>query len=164
MLIAMVFAVLALALLFPETRVGGALRRLLVDEPARRLNRLKRGHVILLLLILALLAAAYVIGRQEGVAMIGQASADTLISTLGVDLATWIDMTAIGLAVAAIARFREAIGLAAVQARQWAGRCAGALKAALVSLARGRARRPRATPRPRHGEDPDRPAPGLAWA
>jgi hypothetical protein len=164
MLIALVFAVLALALLFPETRIGGALRRLLVDEPARRLNRLKRGHVILLLLILALLAAAYAIGRQEGVAMIGQASADTVVSTLGVDLATWLDVTAIGLVVAAAVRLREAIGLAAVRARQWAGRCARVLIAAFTSLARGRARRSRPPHRPRRGEDLDGPAPGFAWA
>jgi len=45
MLIAVVFAVLALALLFPETRIGGALRRLLIDAPVHRLDRIKRGHV-----------------------------------------------------------------------------------------------------------------------
>ncbi len=166
MLVAVVLAVLALALWFPETRTGGALRRLLIDEPVRRLNKLKRGHVLLALMVFAVLAAAYAIGRQEGVAVAGQATADTLGATIGVgiDLATWLDVTAIALALAATVRFREAIGLAAVQARQWAARLAGLLMATFTSLARGRARRARPTPRPRHGEDPDRPAPAFAWA
>jgi hypothetical protein len=164
MLIALVLGVMALALLFPETPIGGVLRRLLIDEPARRLNGLKRGHVLLALGILAVLAAAYAIGRQEGVAVVGQATADTLFNTigLGIDLVTWLDVTVIGLVIAATVRFREAIGLAAVQARQWARRCASVLMAALSS--RSRARRVRPTPRPRHGEDPDRPAPGFVWA
>jgi hypothetical protein len=164
MLIALVLAVLALALWFPDNRIGGALRRLLIDEPVRRLNDLKRGHVLLALGIVAILATAYAIGRQEGVALVGQATADTLVNTvgLGIDLVTWLDVTAIGLIIAATVRFREAIGLAAVQARQWARRCARVLVAALAS--RSRARRPRGATRPRHGEDPDRPAPAFAWA
>jgi hypothetical protein len=164
MLIATVFAVLALALWFPETRSGGVLRRLLIDAPARRLDRLKRGHVVLALTVFAVLAAAWAIGRQDGLIVAGQMSAEGLSYAMVFDLATWLDVTAIALAIGAAVRLREAIGLAAVQARQWASRRAGPLMATLTSLTRGRARRPRPTPRPRHGEDPDRPATGLAWA
>jgi hypothetical protein len=164
MLIAVVFAVLALALWFPETRIGGALRRLLVDEPARRLGKLKRGHVLLLLLVFAGLYVAYLIGRQDGVIVAGQVAADGMGVAMAIDLATWLDITFIALAIAATVRFREAIGLAATHARQWARRCAGLLRAVLTSLARGRARRSRPASRPGRGEDPDGPAPGLAWA
>jgi len=164
MLIAVVFAVLALAVWFPETRIGGPLRRLLIDEPARRLARVKRGHVLLVLLICAVLAAAWAIGRQEGVAFAGQASGDFFATAMTIDFATWLDVTAVALLVAATVRLREAIRLAAVLARQWARRCAGRLAARLMPAARGRARRSRPTPRPRHGEDPDRPAPAFAWA
>jgi len=164
MLIAVVFAVLALALLFPETRVGGALRRLLIDDAVRRLNRLKRGHVLLALVVFGFLAAAYALGRQDGVTVAGQISAEGMSYAMAFDLATWLDVTAMALVIAATVRFRDAIRLAAVQARQWARRGAGILAAALTSLARGRARRARPTPRPRRGEDPDRPAPGFAWA
>jgi hypothetical protein len=164
MLIAVVFAVLALALWFPETRIGGALRRLLIDEPARRSAKVKRGHVLLVLLIAVALAAAYAVGRQEGVAVAGQASGDFFATAMTIDFATWLDVTAIAAAVAATVRFREALRLAAVLARQWARRCAGLPMAALTWLARGRARRTPPAPRPRQGEDPDRPAPAFSWA
>ena len=164
MLVALGFAVLALALGFPETRIGGALRRLLIDEPVRRLNRVTRGHALLALVVFGFLAAAWAIGRQDGLMVAGQATADGLVTAMTIDVATWLDVTAIALVVAAALRFRWAIGLAAVHAKQWAGRCAGLLMAARTSLSRGRARRARPTPRPRHGEDPDRPAPGLVWA
>ena len=163
-MIATVFDVLALALWFPETRVGGALRRLLIDEPVRRLNTLKRGHVILALVVFAFLAAAYAIGRQDGLIVAGQMTAEGMTYAMAIDLATWIDVAAIALVIAATARSRDAIRLAAVQARQWAMRGAGLLMATLTTFARGRARRARPTPRPRHSEDPDRPTPGFAWA
>jgi hypothetical protein len=163
MLIAMVFAVLALALGFPETRLGGALRRLLIDEPVRRLDGLKRGHVLLGLVIFAALAAAYAIGRQDGVIVAGQAVGEGMPYIMAFDLATWLDVTAIALVVAATVGLREAIRLAAVHARQWAGRCAGLLLAPLAS-ARARVRRPRPTRPARRSEDPDRPALAFAWA
>jgi urease accessory protein UreF len=164
MLIAMVFAVLVLALWFPETRIGGVLRRLLIDHPARWLDRLKRGQVLLALVIFAALAAAWAIGLEDGVRVAGQMTAEGLTYAMAFDLATWLDVTAIALAIAVTLRFREAIRPAATQARQWAKRAAGLLMATFSSLARDRGRRARPTPRPRHGEDPDRPAPGFAWA
>lgn len=51
MVIAVVFAILTLGLWLPETRIGGALRRLLIDQPARWLTKLRRGHVLLLLVL-----------------------------------------------------------------------------------------------------------------
>lgn len=164
MLIAVVFAILALACLFPETRVGGALRRLLVEAPARWLNRLKRGHVLLALLVFAGLYAAYLIGRQDGVIVAGQVAADGMGVAMAIDLATWIDVVAIALVVAATVRFREALRQAAVMARQWAESVAGLSRIARLTFARRRSRRIRSAARPRRGEDPDRPAPGLAWA
>jgi hypothetical protein len=161
MLISLLCAAVALALLFPETRIGGALRRLLIEEPARKLDKLNRGHVLLALLVFAGLYAAYLIGRQDGVIVAGQVAADGMGVAMAIDLATWLDITAIALMVAATVRFREAIRLAAMHARQWASRCAGLARVALTSFARGRARRARPTPRPRRGEDPD---PGFAWA
>ena len=163
MLIAVVFAVLALALWFPETRIGGALRRLLIDEPTRCLITLKRGHILLGLVIFAALAAAYLIASGPGVLVAGQVAADGLAYAMAIDLATWLDVTAIALVITAAVWLRQVIRPAAVQARQWAKRCAGLLRVALSSLARGRARRARPTHRPRHGQDPDRPAPAFAW-
>jgi hypothetical protein len=164
MLIDVVFAVLVLALWFPETRIGGVLRRLLIDNPARWLAKLKRGQVLLALVIFAALAAAYAIGRQDGLIVAGQMTAEGLTYAMAFDLATWLDVTAIALAIAVTLRFRDAIRPAATQARQWARRCAGMLMATFTSLARGRDRRARPKLQPRHGEDPDRPAPGFAWA
>jgi len=164
MLIAVVFAVLALALLFPETRIGGALRRLLIDAPVHRLDRIKRGHVLLALLIFIALSAAYIFGRDDGLAVAGRLTGEGMDVAMAIDLATWLDLTAIALVIAATVRFGEAIGLAAIQARQWARRCAGLLRASITSLARSRSRRARPPARPRGGEDPDLPAPGFAWA
>ncbi len=164
MLIAVVFAVLGMALLFPETRIGAALRRLLIEEPARRLDKVKRGHVLLAALVFAGLYVAYLIGRQDGLVVAGQVAADGMGVAMAVDLATWIDVAAIALVVAATVRLREAIRLAAVHARQWVRRCAGMARAALTSLARSRVRRVRPSPRRGPGDDPDRPAPGWAWA
>ena len=160
MLIALLCAAVALALLFPETRIGGALRRLLIEEPARRLNWLKRGHVLLAALVFAGLYVAYLIGRQDGVIVAGQVAGDAMGVAMALDLASWIDVVAIALLVAGAVRFREALRQAAVLARQWAQRCAGLARAAVASVARGRARRARPTRRPRRGEDPD---PGFAW-
>jgi hypothetical protein len=136
----------------------------LIEAPVRGLSRLKRGHVLMALAVFAALAVAWAIGRQDGVSVAGQLAAERWQFALAVDLAPWLDMTSIALVIAATVRFREVIRLAAVQARQWARRCAGRLMATLAPLARGRAGRARGAPRPRHGEDPDRPAPGFAWA
>ena len=65
MLISLLCAAVALALLFPETRLGGVLRRLLIEAPARTLDKLKRGHVLLALLVFAGLYAAYLIGKDR---------------------------------------------------------------------------------------------------
>jgi hypothetical protein len=163
MLIAVVFVVLALAFWFPETRIGGALRRWLIDAPVRGLDRLKRGHFLFALLILTALAAAYAIGREAGVLVAGQAAADGVAYAMVFDLATWLDVMAIALAIAATVRLRETIRFAVLQARRLARRCAGAFRTSLAPLARSRARRSRPTPRPRRGEDPDRPAPAFGW-
>jgi len=160
MLIAMVFAVMALALLFPESGIGGALRRLLIEEPARRLGRLRRGHLLLALVLFALLAAAYAIGRQDGMIVAGQLGAEGLSYAMAFDLATWLDVTAIALILAATTPLRAAIRLATDLTRRSVRR----LMAPLRSRASGRARRARAARPPRGGEDRDRPAPGLAWA
>jgi len=164
MLIVLLCAALALATFFPETRIGGLLNRLLIELPARKLGAVKRRHIAVGVLVVAAIALAHAVGKDEGMLAMTQAVGDGLGWLAAYDLTAYIDIVAIGVLIAATVHVRAALRVAAVQARQWAARSIGLLRGGVALRSHGRARRSRPASRPRRGEDSDRPAPGLAWA
>ena len=132
----------------PESLLGRALRRPLVDWPAKKLARLTRGQVIVLAGFMLLIWAAVALLGQEAVRVMSMAMPDTLAWLATFDLSILVD----GLVAA---------GLIATQARL--GRLGGRLRGRLAKgrRPRRRARRPHRRPAPKPGNDDD---PAGDWA
>src|SRR5215472_14231469 len=103
MLTALVVVALAALLLFPKSAVGQALHRLLVEAPAQALNRLRRGHAALVIGVMILVAAAVALGR-EGFIVAAQ-TPEFIAWFAAFDIATYVDVVAAALIVAAAVRF-----------------------------------------------------------
>jgi len=110
MLIWLVAAALGAMLLFPQTTTGRALRRLLVEAPAAALNRLRRGHLALVALVGVMLAIALAMGR-EGFIVAGQVP-EAIAWFAAFDIATYVDVIALGLIVATAVRLKSAVAFA----------------------------------------------------
>ena len=92
MVIVLVFAAVAAAVWFPETAVGAALRRLLIERPARMLNALKRGHVVTAVVVIGALGLAYAFGKNEGLFAATQAVGEGVSYLVAFDLVSYIDI------------------------------------------------------------------------
>jgi hypothetical protein len=102
---------LAVMLLSPGGTVGGALRRALVEAPARALNRLRRGQVIFFaLLALSGLGLAWLF-EADGLRLFGFMLPDLMVWFAVFDVAVFIDALLIAGAILA------ANGVSGVRAR-----------------------------------------------
>jgi hypothetical protein len=148
----LVAAAIGVMLLFPQTLAGRALRRLLVEIPAERLNRLRRGHVILLITLAAMLGVAVLAGR-EALMVSGMYLPEGVAWLAAFDIATYVDVIAAALIVAASVRIGAAVAAGRAAVRRLGPR-----------VRRPRARRAR-NPRPkRPAPDESDPWGGLALA
>jgi hypothetical protein len=131
-----VAAAIGVMLLFPQSLAGSALRRLLVEAPAAVLNRMRRGHVILLVAVAAALAAALLLGREA--LMVSAMSMPEGVAWLAAfDIATYVDVAIAALAVAAAVPLKAmSEGLRSSLRRLRSGRPRAA------RFARGRRRKP----------------------
>ena len=137
-------AVIALA---PETAVGKGLRRHLVEEPARLLNRGPLEVFVAVFVVVGF--AAFMIGAPELIAIAGGAA----------DFALVLDAAALFLVFGGVGVARTA-RIVAVRLARGAG---GGLVLVRRSLARSRERRPRAH-KPRRPRSDDYADPFGAWA
>jgi hypothetical protein len=134
----------------PDTFVGKALRRGLVEWPAEKLSRLSRGQVIIGLALGLLLWATFVVLEREALIIISQALPDTLAFFAMFDVSAMVDVLVAAALISTQARLRAAML-----------RVRAALGGAARRLA-SRARRPRR----RHAKGPRKPAnddDGPAW-
>lgn len=139
----------------PDTFVGKALRRGLVEWPVERLARVTRGQVVTGLVLGLLVWAAFLVMEREALIIIAQAVPDGLAFFAMFDVSAMVDV------LLAAALVSTQAGLRAMARRARAG-----LGGAARRLA-PRARRPRARPdgtRKADNDDEDRPAFALAKA
>ncbi len=140
----------------PQTPAGASLRRLLVEAPARILNRMRRAHWLLGLAIVLVALAAASLGR-ELFFVFAQGTPELVAWIAAFDVATYVDVIAAAALVAAAVRLRTALALGRhilARLRQVGRSAAG----------RRRFRRPRQRRGPPADSEGAEQAAGLAWA
>jgi hypothetical protein len=157
MLLCLLSGVLATLILFPETPMGRVLHRVLVETLARRLNRIRAGHLMFAGVLIAFATGLILLFEWEGVRLVGMAAPE-VAAWLGMfDAAAVLDLAAVAVAMAANSRFRAARDRVLALIDRLVATVRGAL-----ARGRQRSRRDRPTaPRPIRSDDPD-PAPSLA--
>jgi hypothetical protein len=108
-------------LLFPQTREGRALRRWLIETPAGALNRVRRGHVALALIIALAGAAAIALGR-EAMLVFASGTPELVGWIAAFDIATYADVIAAALIVAAAVRLKSAAAYVRLLSGRWRAR------------------------------------------
>jgi hypothetical protein len=159
MLLCLLLGILATLIAFPETPIGRALHRVLIEPLARRLNRIRPGHLIFAAALIACATGLVLLFEWEGVRLVGMAAPEIMSWLAMFDAAAVLDLAAVAIAMAATTRFRAVRDRVLALADQ-------AVTIARVALARGRRRSPKArptAPRPPRCDDPD-PAGWTAYA
>jgi hypothetical protein len=150
------FAVGLFIWLAPETPIGKALRRALVDWPAERLSRIRPGVVILILLLVVGSVALMVGAKDDGAFLVAQGLPEAIASIFAFDLATYFDVLAVAWLLAASVRLRvvkAVLGSVAARVRR--------LIVRRTSRVRAPRRRPAAPP-PANSDDEGWPGFALA--
>jgi hypothetical protein len=138
MLISLGLVVLALAVMLasPDSAPGRALRRGLVETPARALNRLRRGKIVFFVLLAAAGFTLALLFKADGVRLFGLMLPDLMVWFAVFDVGVFIDALLIAGAVLG------ANGLRVARAR------ASALSGEIVLLVKRRGARERRPRRP----------------
>ncbi|VXC02837.1 hypothetical protein [Brevundimonas sp. G8] len=142
-----------------EGLVGIALRRWLVEAPARLLARLSRGRMLGLGLVVLLGVAAILLFEAEGVRLFSMAAPDMIAWVLMFDVTVIFDLVILAISLRAVAGWR---GL--VRQRDMALSRAGALIGRIRRGARSRGGRTRKPWAPRSPSSDGEPDPGFAFA
>ena len=103
--LALMWLVIAIA---PDTPIGRTVRRGLVEAPATFFNRVRRGHVLLVLILIAACSALLWLIGEESVRLLGMGAPELASWLALVDAATILDVAASALLVAASVR-RDAV-------------------------------------------------------
>ncbi len=145
-------AVIVVMLAFPETGIGRGLNRWLIEEPARRLNRIQRGKVAFYGLLAVLGLVLVLLFEADGMRLFGFMLPDTLVWFAMFDVGVFVDALLITGAILATNGLRAIRAQATALPRQ---------VSTVVRRWRSRARRV-LTPaaRPKKTSDDDRPG----WA
>ncbi|HEY0436091.1 MAG TPA: hypothetical protein VGC92_05590 [Phenylobacterium sp.] len=151
MLILLVCGLLAVMGLWPETPAGRVLHRWLVEAPARKL---RPTLVLFVFAVLIVSVAAIAVAKADGFVLAAQ-GAEAISWFVTFDVATWIDVLAVGWLLAATVRLKTLGQAAASLAR----RGVRALGMRFGSRARGRR-----TPRTGRRRTPPPLDDGRGWA
>jgi hypothetical protein len=157
MLIFGLACLLALAA-FPTSSIGRVLRRYLVEAPARRLNAIKAGHIVILVGLALVGLIFYGLFDAEGLRVFGLMAPEIGVWFSTFELSLVMDVLAVGLAVAATTRFRDRallVGDAIRRAASWLAR---------RIAPRGRASAPRPPKTDEASGDPEPWGWAPAWA
>jgi hypothetical protein len=161
MLILLLCAAMVVVWRWPQTPVGRMLHRLLVDWPARKLERLSPAKVLpkltsgrVLLLLLALLvvvaiALVIAIAGKETMMFLAQGMPEGVAWFAAFDIATYIDVVALGLVLGATVRLRALYSAVT----SWAARSAVGRAIRRARGARSRSRRPARIASPPSNDD-----------
>lgn len=163
MLILLLCAAMIVAWRWPQTPVGRVLHRLMVEWPARQLAKLDpgkllpklgSGRMLLVLLLVLAVGMAIEVARSDGMMFLAQVVPDGVAWFATFDIATYLDVVALGVVLGATVRLRAIY--AALKA--WVVRSVLGRK---VRQARGARRR---TPHPRRRPPPSSNDDEPAWA
>lgn len=151
MLLSVLVGILATLIIFPETPIAKALHRFLVESLERRISRLRLGHLLLGVALTTVGAVLFMMFEGEGLRLFGMIAPEVATWFAVFDVALFIDVFAMAVAVAATTRLK------AVRDQIIAGisLVPGHIRSALSS-GRQRARRDKSTSaRPERSDDPD---------
>ncbi len=101
MLILWACAIMLVVVRYPDTPIGAALKRLLVDGPARALNRLTATRLAFLGLVGAASLLAIHFARADGVMLVAQGAPEAVGWFFAFDIGTYIDVIALAALAAA---------------------------------------------------------------
>lgn len=113
--------VLALTV-FPTSPIGRLLRRYLVEAPARRLNAIKPAHIVMMVGLALVGLILFRLFDAEGVRVFGMMAPEIGVWFGTFELSLVTDALAVGLAIAATTRLRDAflmVGRAIGRAASW---------------------------------------------
>jgi hypothetical protein len=169
MLILLLCAAMVVAWRWPQTPVGRTLHRLMVAWPARKLAnlspgkalpKLASGRVLLVLIVLIGIVLADGVFRGDVMMFLAQISPEGIAWFVTFDVATYFDVIALALMLAATVRMR-----AVAQAlRAWVARVREGVAVRRSSARSRRPRRPVRKPPPKSSDDDGGWAPALGHA
>lgn len=111
-------AVVAVMLAFPDTEIGRGLTRWLVETPARRLTRIKRGRAVSYALLAVIGLVLVMLFETEGMRLFGFMLPDTLVWFTMFDVGVFVDALLITGAILATNGLRAARAQATAVWRQ----------------------------------------------
>lgn len=151
MLLSLLLGVLATLIVFPETPTARTLHRVLVEPVARRMSRVRLGHVLFAAAMTAIATVLIIAFEGEGLRVFGMLAPDAVGWFAMFDVTLFVDVFAMAVAVAATARLKAVRDQVVARARDALTPVRSALKGS-----RQRARRDKSTtPRPKRSDDPD---------
>jgi hypothetical protein len=109
MLVPCLFAAFLAIRSAPDTLVGKALRRALVEWPAARLSRVTRRQLVCGMFIVATLSVALLLLEADAVRVIGLALPETMVWFTTFEISTFIDILVALALVSAHSRLRSAM-------------------------------------------------------
>ncbi len=140
-------AILALLLVFPETDIGRALTRWLVEAPARALNSVRPGKLVFYVALAALGTTLTGLFEADGARLFGMMLPDALVWFAMFDVGVFVDAMLITTAILA------SNGLSAARTRL--ATAARRIRAVVAFRRAPRSRRPRKTAARRPGRTVD---------
>lgn len=151
MLLSLLLAVLATLIVFSETPMARALHRVVVEPVARRLSRVRLGHVLFAAAMTAIATVLILAFEGEGLRVFGMLAPDAVGWFAMFDVTLFVDVFAMTLAVAATTRLKAV--------RDHIVARVGVILTPLRSALKGGRQRTRrdksTTPRPKRSDDPD---------
>jgi hypothetical protein len=139
--------------------VGIAIRRWLVEAPARHLSRMTAGQTVGLCLVVTLGVAAIVLFEADGARMFAMAAPDMIAWALMFDVTVIFDLVVLAISLRAVAGWR---GL--MRQREFATRVVSTVLGRIRRRARSRGGRLGKPRPPRSPSDDAEPEPGFAFA
>ncbi len=88
------------------TPVGRAMRRAMVEAPARRLSRITRGQILLAIVTLSLILGTIWLLDNDGRMIVSMGLPDFLSFAAAIDLSALLDLAAVAVIAATTIRFR----------------------------------------------------------
>ena len=159
MLLSVLLGLLATLIVFPETPTARALHRFLVEPLARRMSRVRLGHVLFAAVLTVIGAALFLLFEGEGLRLFGMMAPDVVGWFAMFDVALFVDVFAMALAIAATTRLKAVRDQIIARVRIVPSHIRLALKGG-----RQRARRDKSTSsRTKRSDDPDPLGAGYAF-
>lgn len=76
----------------PETAIGKAMRRILIDRPAARLTRFSRGDAAVMFLLMMAAAMVTLVGEGDGIRLLTLAAPDVAIWITTFEVSAYLDI------------------------------------------------------------------------